>query len=36
MDGVDLHLVTKKGTSEKHAMPDEKIIELLKNHENVE
>lgn len=36
MDGTDLHLVTKKGTHEKHALPNEKIIELLKNHEKVE
>jgi len=36
MDGVDLHLVTKKDTPEKHAMPNERIIELLKKHEKVE
>ncbi|XP_025192405.1 uncharacterized protein LOC112592535 [Melanaphis sacchari] len=35
MDGVDLHLVTKHGTPEKHALPNEKIIELLKKHEKV-
>ncbi|CAI6366062.1 unnamed protein product [Macrosiphum euphorbiae] len=35
MDGVDLHLVTKKGTQEKHALPNERIIELLKKHEKV-
>lgn len=36
MDGVDLYLVTKKGTPEKHAMPNEKVIELLKKHKKVE
>lgn len=36
MDSVDLHLVTKKGTLDKHAMPNEKILELLKKHEKVE
>ncbi|XP_027842325.2 otolith matrix protein OMM-64-like [Aphis gossypii] len=35
MDGIDLHLVTKKGTQEKHALPNERIIELLKKHEKV-
>ncbi|NP_001156250.1 uncharacterized protein LOC100166851 precursor [Acyrthosiphon pisum] len=35
MDGVDLYLVTKKGTQEKHALPNERIIELLKKHEKV-
>ncbi|XP_060865887.1 uncharacterized protein LOC132941750 [Metopolophium dirhodum] len=35
MDGVDLHLVTKKGTQEKHALPNERIIELLKKHDKV-
>lgn len=28
--------MTKKGTQEKHALPNEKIIELLKKHEKVE
>lgn len=36
MDGVDLHLVTKKGTPEKHAMPNKEIIEILKKPEKVE
>lgn len=36
MDGVDLHLVTKTDTPEKHAMPNKKVIELLKRNEQVE
>lgn len=36
MDSEDLYLVTKPGTLEKHAMPNEQIIELLKKHEKVE
>lgn len=36
MDGTDLHLVTKKGTPEKHILPNTNIMELLKKHEKVE
>lgn len=36
MDAADVHLVTKKGTHEKHALPNERIMELLKKHEKVE
>lgn len=36
MDDIDLHLVTKLDTTEKHAMPNEEIIESLKKlHELV-
>lgn len=35
MDGVDLHLVTKTNTPEKHGRPNKKIIELLKSLKKV-
>jgi hypothetical protein len=35
MDGADLHLVTKTDISEKHGMPNKKIINLLKSLEKV-
>jgi len=36
MSGTDLHLVTKENTFERHAMPNEKIIAMLKKNRNVE